>query len=121
MGRPPLDNPSRVRADRLTITLTKKEKEAIRKGARDEEKTASTLTREAVLTDPAVVRHLVLDVDFVTVRLLAHDWLNRTEQMVDYFEGYIPPKQLDEFEELIDSLRDRVRQWEEVLPLAGPD
>lgn len=117
MGRPPFDNPALVRSEKLSITLAPKEKRAIQRGARDRGETASTLTRQAILTDPAVVNHLVVDQDYLTLRLLARDWLNRTEQMVDYFGTYLTTRQTRAFATLIDELRAEVVAWDKALPL----
>lgn len=117
MGRPPFEDSKSVRSEKLSITLTKKEKVAVQRGARGENKTASTLTREAVLTHPSVVEYLDVETDYVSMRLIAYDWLNRTEQMVAFFGDYLEPDETVRFTELIEILRARVEEYEKLLSL----
>lgn len=117
MGRPPFEDAQQVRSEKLSITLTARQKAAVQRGARSEDRTASTLTREAVLTHPAVVAHLDLQSDYVSLRLIARDWLSRTEQMVAYFDDYLEASERAEFTELIELLRQRVTLYEKLLPL----
>jgi hypothetical protein len=39
------------------------------------------------------VQHLEIRDDYRALRRLARDWLDRTEQMVGYFEDYMDPKE----------------------------
>lgn len=117
MGRPPFEDSKLVRSEKLSITLTKREKAAVQRGAKAEAKTASTLTREAVLTHPSVVENLDVETDYVAMRLIAHDWLNRTEQMVEFFGDYLEPAETVRFTRLIEVLRERVEEYEKLIPL----
>jgi hypothetical protein len=121
MGRPPFEDPAQVRSERLTITLTAREKAALAEGASDQDLTASTLARDAVLTHPAVVQHLEIRDDYRALRRLARDWLDRTEQMVGYFEDYMEPKEAAEFSVLIEEMRRRVAWFDDVMPLPEED
>ncbi len=113
MGRPPFEDPSLVRSEKLSITLTSAEKAAIQSAAADRELTASTFTREAALTDPGVVEHLGIEYDYATLHLLARDWISRTEHMATYFEPYITTAERRELAKLLDTLRTRVGLFEE--------
>lgn len=117
MGRPPFEDPALVRSERLSITLTPDEKRAIQQGAAEREMTASTFTRQATLTDPAVVSKLVDAGDYATVRLIARDWIRRTEQMAEYFLPYLAAGEPERFGEMLETFRERVAWFEQQMPL----
>lgn len=117
MGRPPFDDSTQVRSDKLSITLTGTEKNALKLGAKGQGMTASTFTRQAVLTDPAVVEHLDSELDLATIRLLAHDWLNRTEHMAEYFDPYLAKDERKQLDKLLNKFRERVEWFEKEIPI----
>jgi len=117
MGRPPFEDPALVRSERLSITLTAEEKRAIKEGAGGRGMTASTFTRQAVLTDPAVVPRLVEENDYETVRQLAADWIRRTEMMAQYFLPYLEGEEPEAFQRLLETFRERVAWFDANVPL----